>query len=791
MIAVLLLPLSFFLLFALCFREDTKDSFRCAFIKAWLIFGLCVVLSTEVLSLINVVGRPAILTFWLSFCSISAMLCVRKHSFSNVCSALVKYRADFSISGDRRFFFVCFSILGWMLLFTFLGAFLYAPSTYDAMTYHLTRIMLWFQNNNVDYVVTDDQRLNYQLPLAEYTIMHVQALSRSDWFANLVQWSAYVMSIVTASLLASDLGLRRRWQWLTAVVLSTTPNVIYQAQSTQNDLFAASFIIIFTERMLKLGKTPSWSNVWWAGVSMGLSLYAKGTAFLYIAVLGPGIGLWILLDNKRRLWHVSGRCIAVVFIGLFLISPCFARNLAYYGSLMPQKEDTRQDYMVPKTSPKELVRSLARAASLHLGLPSERWNSGVQSFMEKMFGSKYSTSPNITNTPHARVYFALHEDCMGNFLHLSLLTIAILVSFQKWVKKRRNRIPFTEVRYTMLVFATAVFIFASLAYSPWRARYHVPLFCLASVSIAAMVPDKRKRYFSSQLFLAAACFVFALPILHLHSIKPLTPAFFRSLDICSLIKQKNEHFPDEKLADDILDLRQFLEKRGISDIMLLRVPDQRDYPLYKLLGSPLQDSGVSIHRVLEKDVESEGIPWLLVFRKAHFSDTFPLFNYNVLYRRNSLILYDITSQARFAPEFAFSDGFDHYRCISGFSSIEKTGIWSLDNGAVIDIIIPADFLGKETDLVFDAWPFLCKDLMERDATFLVGEREAACMHYSVGHPIERIRIHLLSEETAEGRIHLTILHPGSISPKSAGISSDVRNLGLHFRKAMFECRSEN
>ena len=54
----------------------------------------------------------------------------------------------------------------------------------------------WIQRGSIDFYPTAIERQNYQPPLAEFAILHLQLLSGSDRFANLVQWFSFVVSIV-------------------------------------------------------------------------------------------------------------------------------------------------------------------------------------------------------------------------------------------------------------------------------------------------------------------------------------------------------------------------------------------------------------------------------------------------------------------------------------------------------------------------------------------------------------------------------------------------------------------
>ena len=49
------------------------------------------------------------------------------------------------------------------------------------------------------------------MPLAEYAIMHVQVLTGSDYFVNLVQWISFCSLLSLGFLIANELGLDKNY----------------------------------------------------------------------------------------------------------------------------------------------------------------------------------------------------------------------------------------------------------------------------------------------------------------------------------------------------------------------------------------------------------------------------------------------------------------------------------------------------------------------------------------------------------------------------------------------------
>ena len=120
-----------------------------------------------------------------------------------------------------------------------------APNNFDAMTYHLARVLHWLQNRSLAFYPTPIWRQLILGPIAEMAILHGVALSGGDWLANTVQFSAMTGSVLGVSLMAKQLGGNRTTQIFAALLAFTLPMGILQASSAQNDYVAAFWCVLF------------------------------------------------------------------------------------------------------------------------------------------------------------------------------------------------------------------------------------------------------------------------------------------------------------------------------------------------------------------------------------------------------------------------------------------------------------------------------------------------------------------------------------------------------------------
>lgn len=81
-------------------------------------------------------------------------------------------------------------------------AFIAPTSQWGSVSYHMSRIMHWIQNRSLKFYPTLIPRQLHLNPWAEYALLHLQLLSGSDRFANLLQWISWIGSITGITLIA-------------------------------------------------------------------------------------------------------------------------------------------------------------------------------------------------------------------------------------------------------------------------------------------------------------------------------------------------------------------------------------------------------------------------------------------------------------------------------------------------------------------------------------------------------------------------------------------------------------
>ena len=364
---LILLPATAYILLTLIFarRSGVKEISE-ALVKGHIVLFAFIAVSTEFLSSIHGISFPAILTAWLLFllvCFVAVFIHGRKHGFFIPMLQRISPQTVILVGA-----------IAFILATTFAAAILYPPNNFDSMTYHMSRVAHWISNNNVSFYPTTITRQNYQMPLAEFAIMHVQILTSCDLYANLVQWMSFLVLICLGLLIAGELGLSDRQQFVSAIVIATLPMAILQASSTQNDLVVSSFLMSFSLFMLRLRENLTAQNVILASISLGLALLTKGTAFLYSAAIGISLTVPVLMACKYdriRFLKATAALSLVVIIALSMNTAHFWRNYHLYGHPLSTEAVS---YRNKDISAVTLVSNILRNGALHLGTPSNTIN---------------------------------------------------------------------------------------------------------------------------------------------------------------------------------------------------------------------------------------------------------------------------------------------------------------------------------------------------------------------------------------------------------------------------------
>ncbi len=548
-----------------------------AFVKGNIVVFTFIAVSTEILSCINKITFPAILTAWLLFILALFLIVLRRKEKRGV--FLTKLQKMSFLEA------ILCGAIAFILFATFAAAILYPPNNWDSMTYHMARVANWINNKSVSFYPTAITRQNYQMPLAEYAIMHIQIITGGDLYANLVQWLNFFVLICLGPLVASELGLSSKQQYISAFAISTIPMAILQASSTQNDLVVASFLMSFSLFMLRLRENLSVEHLLFAAFSLGLTLLTKGTSFIFSAAVGISLAVPVVLTRKddfNRLLKAIFALSVVVIIALLLNTGHFLRNYNLYGHPLSTEG---KSYINEDMTAVTLFSNILRNGALHLGTPSVRLNKYLYSAMKKLLGLQLDNPKTTWRGERFRIRYSLHEDTAGNLIHLLTVLLVVLLLTISWVRGHYKKAIWYAIGITLGTFLYCWI----LKWNPWASRLQTPLFALCAPLLAIGITSdigSIKKHIGYMIILCMV--VYSLPFVLANKSRSLVSLEWKNIDRMNLYFKNRSH-----LFNDYNGAINAIEKTDNEEVGLYLGGNDWEYPFW-VLGKRKKKNGLNI-----------------------------------------------------------------------------------------------------------------------------------------------------------------------------------------------------
>ena len=413
-----------------------------------------------------------------------------------------------------------------LLALTALTALTSAPNTWDAMMYHLPRVVQWINNRGVQFFPTVDRFQLDQAPFAEYGMLHLCLLWGSDRLVGLVQWFGYGGCIVAVSVIAKELGGSRRSQIVAAVLCATIPTAVLEASGTKTELVATYWIALAVYLMLVWRKNQSWAIALAIGTTLGLAVYTKGTSYVFLpCIVLACAATWSGAAMRRFVFRLPG----IAAIGILVCAPLWVRNYQYAGSPLGlpyfDGAGSLEGRLLKNThiSPAAIVANMARNVALHAGVPSDRINDELTGIFSRFIraigvdpddpGQLSATS--FGNTPRFEVRFhPRYEVLAGDPLPLILLLAAAAL----FVAHRR-KFPKSIGWLGVGLLGAFVLYSALMRWSQWNARYLIPILVLGVALIAVVMVRTLPRWAIDSI--VAVSLLLAIPLALANETRPL------------------------------------------------------------------------------------------------------------------------------------------------------------------------------------------------------------------------------------------------------------------------------
>jgi hypothetical protein len=642
----------YFSFYVKSYEDDDRSCWRNSFLSASIIFGFLITTITEILSIFHLITFGWILGFWILFTLISGFICfilithipspfrekARLRVISNLIANRVKYYQQITP-------FELLLLIGIIIIVFVIGliALIAPPNNWDSMTYHLSRVVHWIQNQSVANYPTHILRQLFQNPYAEFAIMHLQILSNGDRFANLIQWFGMIGSILGITLIAKQLGANTKGQIFTAIVSVTIPMGILQGSSTQNDYVVSFWLVCFVYyiMMLKMSKTEKsiWVYSLGTGISLGLAILSKPTAYIFaipfiiyyfLSQLKSLIKPWSLdyglennlhgkfLNPPNPLFQRGNGSISpfskggkgdlrliqnsfphsnpknlksfaiIAVVSLIINIGHYARNYDLFGSPFGPMQDSGEKYTNEAFSIPFVISNVVRNVSLHIN-PPPNLTYNVNSIIERGINQLHGfmgIDINDPDTTYSGARFRIrslsnHEDSAGNPLHLLLIVLSMIIFFISKQQRKSLNLLFYFIATT-----SAFLLFCiCIKWQPWNSRLHLPLFILYSPFIAIVFSRISVHKITNSI--AVILILSAFPWVLYNESRPIigdSSHFIAEKNIFNTNRSEQYFNNRPYLMDPYIRATDFLDSKRYSCVGLIIRNNDWEYPFWYLLN---------------------------------------------------------------------------------------------------------------------------------------------------------------------------------------------------------------
>jgi hypothetical protein len=467
---MILLPVAFFCASFLVFlgssweEQGCDHDWRLSFLKASLLWGILVVISSEFFSIIQSLTRDYLTVFWLLALLIILFIGQRTKTMDDGFRHARKVFYSLATNPSK----IIISLIT-ILVLILLVAVISPSNNGDSIQYHMPRVRHWAQNWSLAHYPTAYKAQLWNPIWAEISILQLRLLWGSDRLANLVQYFSFLSSMIGVSYIAKLLGANNRGQLLSAVFVVSIPMAILQATSTQTDLVTGYWYVCLIAFIL-LGKMRPYSRSDYSfiAISLGLGMLTKGTFYPYAITLL----VWLAyLEVRMQGWVKAifhGATVALVVSAINL--GFWYRNIQAFGGFLGSS-DWMNNKIGESFRLSGVVSRIVRHIFLNFPTPWEVINASMENGI-----SKFEVLLGYTFDKIDLLWLWNHDDIAGSPVHFILSIIALLCCLLN-TRLKNNRNLF---QYAAVVFISFAIFAGSVNYDPFGVRYQLPFLLLSA-----------------------------------------------------------------------------------------------------------------------------------------------------------------------------------------------------------------------------------------------------------------------------------------------------------------------
>ena len=495
---------------SLFLRHETRNglytAIRLAFVQSLILHGAFIFAYNEAFSFLDLITPLTARIYWF-FVALATSFWLARSLRGTINSQLLAYQIKSILklrTIDNRSRFLLYTGLVLIILPLLFLAVYTPPNNYDSHQYHLTRILYWLNDQNLDHFPTMHIQQLYHNVFAEYLVLHTFLLAGSDQLANIIQFGAMLGSITAVSLLAKRLGLTYRGQLLAGILMACLPIGIFESTTTQNDYVACFFFTSFVLFGYWFLRYPSRLTLAWCLLALVFGSFTKYPILFF--ALPFVIYLAIQILRQQGFQFGLGTIAGAVLLFVLVFAPFFARNYVLFGSIISPKETSRlsmEKLPVDRFSAAYSLSGILKNAGLHIGAPYLPYNRQADSVvvgLHRLLGVSVA-DPAISKDQFS-VRFSMQEDMAPNTVHFFLLLIAMLILFT------RSGHGSAKLLFGLSLAGFALYC-SVFKFQLFSSRVHMPFFAVGSVLTAYVLQGILKQ---SGFYLALILYVLSTAV---------------------------------------------------------------------------------------------------------------------------------------------------------------------------------------------------------------------------------------------------------------------------------------
>ena len=567
------------LLLLLMNNLNPSIGFKELILKTVLIFSGFIVFITEMLSLFKSFNLISVASSWAAFSLIVILFLLKEKNktfatLKHIKDKTFNYYKSLSFPGKTLLFFIIVALLSLLL-----QGLIYPPNNWDSLTYHMSRIMHWLSNESVSHFPTYVLRDLYQPPFAEYFIMNINLLNGNDYFSNSVQLLFLTFSIIGIWSILDYFNCSRFHKLIAAFLLITIPSVELQATNTKNDIICGFFIIVALYYCIKTYYEINIKNFIYLGLSIGLAIFTKGTAYLFLASFLVFWAIFLvhkLIKTKNLKIITNG--VLLLFVVLIVNIGHFSRNYMVNKNILTVDNIESKAFTNENRSTSQFASNLLKNLGLQIGFPfQKKYDPWIREIHKKYNVNIDSPDSNwFQNKYQGTKEFETHEDYMPNTIHFFLILFCALIILSTGILNPKKYVK--ELLLLTIALLQLVFFVFYLKWQPWHTRLHIPIFMVSTLLVVVVL--KQFRWFSIVLYACLPMLIYGFYFNFIYNnLRPIKT---------NLLYTKNIHIKDSRFKKYFSNqLYLFDEYKTVQDLIYKKSPKKVgliisdwEYPLF-------------------------------------------------------------------------------------------------------------------------------------------------------------------------------------------------------------------